>query len=75
MTQEELQEFEQILSECYDESGMPASQKGNVLPKASAFFQHLINIEQGVEEEGEKTFELSDDLLFNGLLAIGEEED
>lgn len=68
MTSQELQKLEQIISDAYDNSGMSASKKNQVSAKSLSFFEHLINVEQGTEQEGEKTVELSEDLLFNGLL-------
>jgi len=68
MTPQELQKLKQIISESYDKSGMPTSKKNNACTKSLSFFEHLINVEQGTEKEGEKTIELSEDLLFNGLL-------
>lgn len=68
MTKEELEKLEKIISDTYDKSGMPAYKKSNVCAKSLSFFKHLINIEQRTEKESEKTLELSEDLLFNGLL-------
>lgn len=60
--------LEKIASEAFDRSGMNPNKKAAVVGKAVPFFEHLIKIAEKKEKEGEKTMELSEDLLFNGLL-------
>jgi hypothetical protein len=57
-----------IISDSYDKVGLDPSKKDNICEKTLPFIQDLIKIGQGKKKMNEKSIELSEDLLFNGLL-------